>query len=94
MTEPSDSYFDDTSPPRLARDGVTVLVPLRGKTEEGVFYDGFLEIHPGDERYEELLPIARRNPLPPPVAADREPDPASLAWLLGEHEDENSGDES
>lgn len=68
----------------LDTDGQTVLIPAGGRSEDGVFYDGFIKVRPGDERYEELLPGARRHPMPqrPAPGEDaRQPDPETLAVL-------------
>jgi hypothetical protein len=58
--------MDTTSPPMLDSDGVTILRPLRGRTESGIYYDGMQRIVPGDPDYDELLPLARANPEPAP----------------------------
>lgn len=64
----------------LAEDGVTILVHLRGRTEDGVYYSGYEEFQPGDPEYDELLPAARENPIDPD---EQHPvDPATLAAVL------------
>lgn len=73
--------MDTTTPPMLAPDGVTILVPLRGRTEDGVSYDGATKVVPGDPRYEELLPAARANPAPSPSAQGRPADPDTRSML-------------
>lgn len=73
-------YRDTTTPPMLASDGVTILLPLRGRTEDGVYYDGATKIVPGDPRYDELLPLARANPAPS-ASRQRQPDPETRSRL-------------
>lgn len=68
----------------LHADGETVLVPFGGRTEEGVFYDGAVKVRPGDDRYEELLPEARRHPAPDRsrrIEGGRQPDPEAMAAI-------------
>lgn len=79
--EEEDAYTDTTTPPMLASDGVTILVPLRGRTEDGVYYDGATKVVPGDPRYDELLPLARSNPAPAPSAQGRPVDPDTRSML-------------
>lgn len=78
------AYSDDTTPPALAEDGETILLPLRGRTADGVHYHGVEELHPGDPGYDDLLPLARRNPVEPPDEPERPVDPDTLAWILGD----------
>ncbi|WP_030243966.1 hypothetical protein [Streptomyces sp. NRRL S-350] len=61
MSEHSESY-EVTGNPMLDADGVTIWQRYGGKAPEGYFYDGWHKIEPGDPRYDELLPQARRNP--------------------------------
>lgn len=75
------AYRDITTPPMLASDGVTILIPLRGQTEDGVYYDGTTKVVPGDPRYDELLPLARTNPAPAPSAQGRPFDPDTRYML-------------
>ena len=80
--EEETAYMDTTSPPMLHSDGVTVLVPLRGRTADGIYYDGAQQITPGDPRYDELLPVARANPAPPPPTTEKgNIDPETLDML-------------
>ncbi len=68
----------------LDTDGETILIRAGGRTEDGVFYDGFIKVRPGDERYGELLPDARRNPMPKrpePGPGARQPDPETMAMI-------------
>ncbi|MEU1998869.1 hypothetical protein ABZ511_30915 [Nocardia gamkensis] len=78
------AYSDDTSPPMLAEDGETILVRLRGRTEDGVFYSGFEEFHPGDPGYDEMLPVARENPVSESEPMERPVDEDTLARILRE----------
>lgn len=57
MTE----HSDNLGPPRLARDGVTIVRRLGGVTDDGIAFDGFDELNPGDPGYDELLPLAQKN---------------------------------
>lgn len=66
----------------LAEDGVTILLRLRGRTEDGVYYNGFEELHPGDPGYDDLLPVARKNPVEPEEPVERPVDPDTLARIL------------
>jgi hypothetical protein len=75
------AYSDDASPPVLAEDGVTILVRLRGRTEDGVHYRGYRQFHPGDPEYDELLPAARENRALR-TESERPVDPDTLAALL------------
>ncbi|MET9030318.1 hypothetical protein ABZW96_32525 [Nocardia sp. NPDC004168] len=68
----------------LAEDGVTILLPLRGQTEDGVFYSGFEEFHPGDPGYEEMLPVARENPVAEKEEPQRPVDTDTLTRILRE----------
>ncbi|BCK54008.1 hypothetical protein NWFMUON74_17800 [Nocardia wallacei] len=77
------AYSDDTSPPMLAEDGETILVHLRGRTEDGVFYHGFEEFFPGDPGYDEMLPVARENPYEKPEP-ERPLDEETLALVFRE----------
>ncbi|MGF6881220.1 hypothetical protein ABIA39_001100 [Nocardia sp. GAS34] len=74
-------HSDDSAPPMLARDGVTIVRWVGGVTDDGIAFDGFEEFEPGDPGYDELLPLARENPL-----LDEEPenpiDPDMLARVL------------
>ncbi|WP_431676744.1 hypothetical protein [Kitasatospora sp. KL5] len=81
MDAARDEYVDTGTPPRLDRDGVTVLVPLRGRTAEGLCHDGMRTVSPGDAEYGELLRIARQHPAQEPLPATRQPDPQTLARL-------------
>ena len=65
----------------LDEDGVTILLPLRGRTEDGVYYSGVEEFHPGDPGYDEMLPVARENPVEPEPTLERPIDP-DTAFLL------------
>ncbi|NUS45237.1 MAG: hypothetical protein HOQ24_16300 [Mycobacteriaceae bacterium] len=84
MTEPfsPDSPRPRESPPRLARDGETIVRRVGGRTDDGVYFDGVEEIHPGDPRYAALLPAARANPVEEPEPPENEPDPDTTATLL------------
>jgi hypothetical protein len=75
------AYRDTTTPPMLALDGVTILLVLRGRTEEGAYYDGATKVVPGDPRYDELLPLAQANPVPKPPANPRPANPETLSML-------------
>ena len=75
------AYMDTTTPPMLALDGVTILLPLRGRTEDGVYYDGARKVVPGDPRYDELLPLAQANPVPKPPANGRPVNPETRSML-------------
>jgi len=75
-------YSDDASPPQLSDDGVTILLPLRGRTADGVYYNGFEEFHPGDPGYDEMLPMARENPQRPTEPSKRPVDSKTLARIL------------
>ncbi|MEU2179033.1 hypothetical protein ABZ552_32900 [Nocardia sp. NPDC019219] len=68
----------------LAEDGETILLPLRGRTEDGVYYSGFEEFHPGDAGYDEMLPVARENPVSESEAPERPVDQDTLARILRE----------
>ncbi|MER7454578.1 hypothetical protein ABTW96_30310 [Nocardia beijingensis] len=68
----------------LAEDGVTILLPLRGRTEDGVFYSGFEEFHPGDPGYDEMLPVAREKPVEEKEEPQRPVDSDTLARILRE----------
>ncbi|WP_067465548.1 hypothetical protein [Nocardia amamiensis] len=68
----------------LAEDGVTILLPLRGRTEDGVYYSGFEEFHPGDPGYAEMLPAARENPVSESEPPERPVDNDTLAQILRE----------
>ncbi|MBF6469832.1 hypothetical protein IU427_32420 [Nocardia beijingensis] len=68
----------------LAEDGVTILLPLRGRTEDGIYYSGFEEFHPGDPGYDEMLPVARENPVLEAEAPERPIDADTLARILRE----------
>ncbi|WP_435107345.1 hypothetical protein [Nocardiopsis synnemataformans] len=61
---------------RLASDGVTVLIPIGGTTENGIKWDAARRLSPGDEGYEEALAAARaRLPRPSrPEPSDAEID--------------------
>ncbi|MGW1741085.1 hypothetical protein ACWCPQ_20010 [Nocardia sp. NPDC001965] len=76
------AYSDDTSPPVLAADGVTIRLPLRGRTEDGIYYRGYEELRPGEDGYDELLPIARTNAAEPEPEPERPVDPVTLAQIL------------
>ncbi|MQY25297.1 hypothetical protein NRB56_08530 [Nocardia sp. RB56] len=65
----------------LAEDGVTVLLHLRGRTEDGVYYSGYEEFRPGDPEYDEMLPAARENPIST-EEPERPVDAATLAAIL------------
>lgn len=75
------AYRDTTTPPMPALDGVTILLPLRGRTEEGVYYDGATKVVPGDPRYNELLPLAQADPVPAPPVQGRPVDPDTRSML-------------
>lgn len=76
--------YSVTDPPMLDTDGVTILQRAGGCTKDGVFFDSVLRFSPGEPGYDELLPEARRNPVPAsPPAPTRKPDPATLARLRG-----------
>ena len=76
------AYVDSTTPPMLDSDGVTILLALRGRTEDGVYYDGATKVVPGDPRYDELLPLAQANPAPArPAAQGRPADPDTRSML-------------
>ncbi|MGW0180850.1 hypothetical protein [Nocardia sp. NPDC003345] len=75
-------YSDNTTPPSLAADGETILLPLRGRTADGVHYHGVEEVHPGDPGYDELLPSARENPVRALDEPERPADPDTLAGIL------------
>jgi hypothetical protein len=83
LNEDKGAYMDTTSPPMLDSDGVTILRPLRGRTENGTYYDGMQRIVPGDLSYDELLPLAHANPAPAPPPNEGIVDPETLA-MLGE----------
>ncbi|MGW4071249.1 hypothetical protein [Nocardia grenadensis] len=76
------AYSDDSSPPMLAPDGVTIRLPLRGRTENGIYYRGYEELRPGEEGYDELLPIARSNPVEPEEPPERPVDPETRELIL------------
>ncbi|MFI1461826.1 hypothetical protein [Nocardia carnea] len=76
------AYSDDTTPPALAEDGETILMPLRGRTADGVHYHGVEELHPGDPGYDELFPIARDNPVEQLGEPERPVDPDTMAAIL------------
>jgi hypothetical protein len=65
----------------LDDDGVMILLPVAGRMQDGVYYDGAVELRPGDDRYDELLPQARRNPRPTPQEPTRPVDPETRALL-------------
>jgi hypothetical protein len=54
-------HSNDFGPPRLARDGVTIVRRVDGVTGDDIAFDGFEEFKPGDPGYDELLPLAREN---------------------------------
>ncbi|UKZ02826.1 hypothetical protein BOQ63_001445 (plasmid) [Streptomyces viridifaciens] len=62
MTPSPDDSYHVTGHPTLALDGVTIHQRYGGRTEDGNYYDGWYRIAPGDPRYDELLPQARRHP--------------------------------
>jgi hypothetical protein len=68
----------------LARDGKTILRQLRGRTEDGGYFDGYQEYHPGDLGYEEMLPAAQENPAEDNDLPERPVDPGTLARVLRE----------
>jgi hypothetical protein len=74
-------HSDDLGPPRLARDGVTIVRRVGGVSDGGIAFDGFEELKPGDRGYDELLPLARENRI-----SDEESesplDPEALARVL------------
>lgn len=76
----------------LAADGVTIVVQTGGRTEDGTFYDGAITIKPGDDRYEELLPIARQHPVDPPTEPTHAPDPETMAMLREAMSEESEPD--
>lgn len=81
MSEFSDHFpSDDEGPPMLDTDGETILVPISGRTADGVYYDGARRIAPGEPDYEDLLPEARANPRPV-VRRTRTPNPETLARI-------------
>jgi hypothetical protein len=80
MTPFSDQLSDDEGPPMLDTDGETILVPVSGRTADGVYYDGIRQIRPGAPDYDDLLPLARANPRPV-IRRARAPDPETLARL-------------
>ncbi|WP_037571325.1 hypothetical protein [Phaeacidiphilus oryzae] len=71
----------------LDTDGETILIRSGGRTEEGIFYDGFVKVRPGEDRYDELLPEARRHPVPERPEPTRQPDPETMAILMRAMED-------
>ena len=75
------AYHDTTSPPMLASDGITILLPFGGRTEDGAFYDGAARVVPGDPRYDELLPLAQANPAPARPTRGRPVDPVTRSML-------------
>jgi hypothetical protein len=79
----TDRSGEQYGPPRLSRDGVTILLPMAGHTDDGIYYDGYREVHPGDPDYARLLPAARENAVAdtPP---ERGPDPYTLARIRRE----------
>ncbi|WP_328411462.1 hypothetical protein [Nocardia sp. NBC_00403] len=66
----------------LAEDGVTILRQLRGRTADGVYYRGFEEFHPGDLGYDDMLPVARENPVEPDYPPENPIDPETMAMIL------------
>jgi hypothetical protein len=71
--------------PMLDTDGETILIRAGGRSEDGIFYDGFIKVRPGDDRYQELLPEARCHPVPvrrQPGPGARQPDPETMAKLM------------
>ena len=76
-----EAAYHATSPPMLAIDGVTILLPFGGRTEDGTFYDGAAKVVPGDPRYDELLPIAQAHPVPAPPTDGRRPDPVTRSMI-------------
>lgn len=76
MTE----HSNNSARPSLARDGVTIVRPIRGNTEDGWLFDGYEEFRPGDPGYDELLPAARENPISDDEA-ENPVDPDTLAQL-------------
>jgi hypothetical protein len=76
-----ETAYTDTTTPMLDADGVTIILPLRGRTEDGVYYDGATKVVPGDPRYDELLPLARANPAPARPAQGRPVDPDTRSML-------------
>lgn len=65
----------------LAPDGVTIRLPLRGRTENGIHYRGYEELRPGEEGYDELLPIAQAHPVEPEEQPQRPVDPLTRALI-------------
>ncbi|MFQ6328092.1 hypothetical protein ACLMAL_18390 [Nocardia sp. CWNU-33] len=65
----------------LSEDGVTILLPFSGRTEEGVYYDGVSQIRPDDPRYAELLPLAEQNPQPRRTRPSGPVDPDTAARI-------------
>ncbi|MEV6431862.1 hypothetical protein [Nocardia sp. NPDC051463] len=55
---------------------------MRGRTEDGVYYRGVEEFHPGDPDYDVMLPIARENPIEPDYPPQRPVDPDTMATIL------------
>ncbi|WP_431941458.1 hypothetical protein [Nocardia grenadensis] len=76
------AYFDESSPPQLSDDGETILLPLRGRTADGIYYRGVEELHPGEPGYDDLLPIARANPVSAEEDPQRPVDPDTMARIL------------
>jgi len=77
-------YSSDTGLPRLARDGVTILRLFRGRTDDGGYFHGFEEFHPGDPGYDDMLPVAREDPVSDYEPPERPVDPDTLARILRE----------
>ncbi|MEV0110410.1 hypothetical protein AB0H42_29280 [Nocardia sp. NPDC050799] len=86
------AYSDDTSPPELAPDGVTIRLPLRGRTEDGIHYRGYEELRPGEDGYDELLPLARANATEPDELPERPVDPETLALILRDSGSDSGSD--
>ena len=80
MTPFSDHLSDDEGPPMLDTDGETILVPVSGRSADGIYYDGIRQIRPGEPDYDHLLPPARTNPRPV-IPRTRTPDPETLARI-------------
>ncbi|WP_433761624.1 hypothetical protein [Nocardia sp. CA-135398] len=81
MNEHSNDAVDH---PILARDGVTILRRVGGRTDDGVLFDGYEEFHPGDPGYDEMLPVARANREEADEPPERPVDSETLARLLRE----------
>ncbi|MFB7718548.1 hypothetical protein [Nocardia sp. NPDC056100] len=66
----------------LADDGETILRRVGGTGPDGMMFDGYEELHPGDPEYDALLPIVRQQRTAQYQPSERQVDPDTLAMLL------------